>query len=80
VQNWALSIQREILGGTILDIGYVGNKSTNLILFADYNEARPNRPGENSSIQARRPNQAFGAITVTWPGGFANYHALERTT
>jgi len=77
VQNWALSIQREILGGTIVDIGYVGNKSTNLIVFADYNEARPNRPGENSSIQARRPNQAFGAITVTWPGGFANYHALQ---
>jgi hypothetical protein len=80
VQNWALSIQREILGGTILDIGYVGNKSTNLILFADYNEARPNRPGENSSIQARSPNQAFGAITVTWPGGFAHYHALDRMT
>jgi TonB dependent receptor len=77
VQNWALSIQREILGGTILDLGYIGNKSTNLILFADYNQARPNRPGENLSVQARRPNQAFGPITVTWPGGFANYHAFQ---
>ena len=60
-----------------VDVGYVGNKSTNLIVFADYNEALPKPPGENLSIQARRPNQAFGAITVTWPGAFANYHAFQ---
>ncbi|HEY3132433.1 MAG TPA: TonB-dependent receptor [Acidobacteriota bacterium] len=77
VQSWSLSIQRQIFTDTILDVGYVGNKSTKLIIFADYNEARPNRPGENLSIQARRPNQSFGAITVTWPGAFANYHALQ---
>ncbi len=77
VQNWSLSIQREIFRDTILDIGYVGNKSTHLIVFADYNEARPNRPGETLSLQARRPNQAFGAITVTWPGAWGNYHGLQ---
>jgi hypothetical protein len=77
VQTWSFSLQREILPSTIVDIGYVGNKSAKLILFADFNEARPNRPGENASIQARRPNPAFSAITVTWPGGFANYHALQ---
>jgi hypothetical protein len=77
VQSWSLSVQREVLRNTVLDVAYVGNKSTSLIIFADYNEARPNRPGENLSIQARRPNQAFGAITVTHPGAFANYHALQ---
>jgi hypothetical protein len=77
VQTWSLSVQREIVRHTILDLGYVGSKSTHLILFADYNEARPNRPGENAPVQARRPNQAFGAITVTFPGAFANYHALQ---
>ncbi len=77
IQNWSLSIQREIFRNTILDVGYVGNKSTNLIVFADYNEALPQPPGGNLSIQARRPNQAFGAITVTWPGAFANYHAFQ---
>ncbi len=77
VQTWSFSIQREVFSGTIVDIGYVGNKSTHLILFADFNEARPNRPGENASIQARRPNQSFGAITVTFPGASANYHALQ---
>ncbi|MFN7921135.1 MAG: carboxypeptidase regulatory-like domain-containing protein [Bryobacteraceae bacterium] len=77
VQTWSLSVQREILPNTILDLGYVGNKSTKLIVFGDYNEARPNRVGESASIQARRPDQSWSAITVTWPGAFANYHALQ---
>ena len=77
VQNWSFSIQRELPGRLVADIGYVGNRSNNLIVFADFNEARPNRLGENASIQARRPNQAFSAITVTWPHATANYNALQ---
>ncbi len=77
VQTWSFSVQREVMKNTIVDIGYVGNKSSHLILFADFNQARPNRVGENASIQARRPDQAFSAITVTSPQGFANYHALQ---
>lgn len=77
VQNWSFSIQRELPWGFVSDLGYVGSKSSNLIIFADFNEARPQRPGENLSIQARRPNQAFSAITVTWPEAESNYHALQ---
>jgi hypothetical protein len=77
VQNWSFSVQREIMRNTVVDIGYVGNTSNHLVVFADYNEARPNRPGENASIQARRPNPAFSAITVTFPAARANYHALQ---
>jgi hypothetical protein len=77
VQNWSLSIQRELPYGFVADVGYVGNKGTHLVVFADYNEARTNRPGENLSVQARRPNQAFSAITVTFPHARSNYHALQ---
>ena len=77
VQSWSFSLQREIGRNTVLDVGYVGNNSTHLILFADYNEARPNRPGENLPIQARRPNPAFSAITVTFPSARSNYHGLQ---
>jgi hypothetical protein len=77
VQNWSFSIQRELPYGFLADVGYVGNNGTHLIVFADYNEARPNRPGENLSVQARRPNQAFSAITVTFPHARSNYHALQ---
>ncbi len=77
VQNWSFSIQREMVKNLIFDIGYVGSKSAHLILFGDFNQARPNRPGENIAIQARRPNQNFGAITVTFPSASANYHAFQ---
>jgi hypothetical protein len=77
VQNWFFSIQREILPNTVFDIAYVGNRSNKLILFADYNQARPQNPGENASIQARRPIQQFGGITITCPCGWANYHSLQ---
>ena len=77
MQSWAFSIQREIFQNTVVDIGYVGNKSTNLILFADFNQARPNNPGENLPLQARRPNPNFAAITVTFPAANATYHALQ---
>jgi hypothetical protein len=80
VQNWVLSVQREVLKNTVVDVAYVGNKSTNLITIADYNQARPLAPGENlttSPLLSRRPYPAFGPITVTWPHAFANYHALQ---
>jgi len=77
VQNWFFSIQREILPNTVFDIAYVGNRSNKLILFADYNQARPNNPGENASLAARRPIQGFGGITLSCPCGWANYHALQ---
>jgi hypothetical protein len=84
VQNWSFSIQREIFRNTIFDIGYVGSKSTKLILFADFNQARPLTADEarlpaaqQPSLQARRPIQEFSAITITAPDGFANYHALQ---
>ena len=83
-QNWSFSIQREILPNTVVDIGYVGSKSTKLIIFADFNQARTLTPEEallptarQPSIQARRPNPAFSAITITTPDAFANYHALQ---
>lgn len=80
VQNWVFSIQREVLRNTVLDVAYVGNKTTNLITIADYNQARPLRAGEtlaSSPLLARRPYQGFGPITVTWPHAFANYNALQ---
>jgi hypothetical protein len=80
VQNWVFSVQREIFKDTVLDVGYVGNKTTNLITIADYNQARPLAPGETlatSPLLSRRPFQAFGPITVTWPHAFANYNGLH---
>jgi hypothetical protein len=77
VQNWSLSVQRELPFHFLADVGYVGATGTHLVVFADFNEARPNRVGENLPVQARRPNPAFSAITVTFPHARSNYHGLQ---
>ena len=77
VQSWYISVQRELWRNTIVDVAYVGNRSNGLLLFANYNQARPNEPGETLSLQARRPIQEFGDITYSWNGGFSRYHAAQ---
>lgn len=79
VQNWQLSIQREIAPNTIIDLAYIGNHAVKLILLADYNQARPPLPGENvgATLQARRPIEGFGSISAGLPAGFSNYHSLQ---
>lgn len=77
VQNWFFSIQREVLPNTVFDIAYVGNRSNKLILFADYNQARPQNPGGDTPLQQRRPISQFAGITITCPCGWANYNALQ---
>ena len=78
VQNWFFSIQREILPNTVFDIAYVGNRSNKLVIFADYNQARPqDTPTGAIPLGDRRPIPQFGGITITCPCGWANYHALQ---
>lgn len=77
IQTWLLSIQQEIMDGTILEIAYTGNQGERLPIVSDYNQALPNQAGQNLGIQARRPNQAFGAITWFNPAGSSKYHGLS---
>ncbi len=57
VRSWHASIQREIMPNLLVDVGYVGNKSVDIMILGDYNQARPNGPTENASLQSRRPIQ-----------------------
>ncbi len=78
VQTWFLSVQRELVKDTVLDVAYVGNHSVALPVIGDYNQAFPQpTPASTLSLQARRPGQAFGAITWYDPAGFSNYNALQ---
>jgi hypothetical protein len=77
VQSWHVSLQRELLGNLLVDVGYVGNKSRDILILGDFNQARPNAPGENLSLQARRPIQGFQEIQAAFAGGKGDYHALQ---
>jgi hypothetical protein len=77
IQNWQLSVQRELGSNMVLDVAYVGNHAVKLILLADLNQARPNNPGENLALDARRPIPGFRSISAVLPAAFSNYHALQ---
>jgi hypothetical protein len=77
VQSWHLTTQWEVLPNLLIDLGYIGNKSTKLVILGDYNQARPNNVGESLSLQARRPLQNFSVIQEAFPGGMGNYHAMQ---
>jgi hypothetical protein len=77
VRSWHASVQRELLPRLLLDVAYVGNQSRSIMILGDYNQARPNGPTENATLQARRPIQGFQEIQIAWGGGEGDYHALQ---
>jgi hypothetical protein len=80
VQNWLLSIQRQITPNTVIEVAYNGNHSTRLPIIADYNQAVPNLPGQALGEQARVPDPEFGAITWVDPAGNNNFNGLSVRT
>jgi len=77
VQSYYISVQREIAANMTLDVAYVGNKSSGLLLFANYNEALPNNAAGTIALADRRPIPEFGDITYAFNGGKSKYDALQ---
>jgi hypothetical protein len=77
VQAWHVTLQRELWHKVVVDVAYVGNRSRDLVILGDFNQARPNAPGENTPLQARRPIQGYQFIQAAFDGGRADYQALQ---
>jgi hypothetical protein len=77
VQSWHVSIQRELPRRLLVDVGYVGNRSRDIMILGDFNQARPNAADENLALQARRPIQGLQEIQIAFGGGRGDYHALQ---
>jgi hypothetical protein len=80
VMSWFLSVQREVARGTIIDVAYVGNRANRNLLFANFNQALPNLPGQSLGLAQRqntRPFPKFGDITYAFNGGFSDYNSLQ---
>ena len=77
VMSWHFTIQRELANDLILDLAYVGNRSVKVVILGDYNQARPQNPGENVALNTRRPIPGFAAVEISWGGGFTAYNALQ---
>lgn len=77
VQSWFASVQRELAPNLIVDLAYVGNRADDLLLFANFNQARPNNSAGTIPLQARRPIPEFADITYSFNGGRSRYHAFQ---
>ncbi|MBY0504214.1 MAG: carboxypeptidase regulatory-like domain-containing protein [Bryobacteraceae bacterium] len=77
VQSYHFTVQRELANNLVLDVAYVGNRSTGLMILGDFNQARPNAVGENTVLINRRPITGYDYIQISYGGGFANYNSLQ---
>jgi hypothetical protein len=90
-QQWSFSIQRQLTNSTILDVSYVGSKSTHLLGIVDLNQVYPGLAFSSGIIPAGtvvtssttpklnviRPYPGYSAINMITPWFNANYNALQ---
>jgi Carboxypeptidase regulatory-like domain len=74
-----VSIQREIVRNLVVSAAYVGTISKNLPFGRDVNYPVLTATATTGNVQARRPNSAFGAVTVLDSDQDASYHSLQLT-
>jgi len=77
IQNWFLSVQRELPQNTVFELAYNGNHSLRLPILGDYNQAAPNQPGQSLGVSARLPIPTYGPITWLDPAGDNHYNGLS---
>jgi len=79
--DYNLSVQREILPSTVLEVGYVGTKGTHLLGDVDFNQptlgSRLASPGVDAN--AIRPYAGYGVITNRIPVFTSNYNSLQAS-
>jgi hypothetical protein len=71
IQNWFVSVQRQLTKDTVLEAAYNGSHSLRLPIIADYNQAVPTANG----LQV--PIPSFGPITWADPAGDNDYEGLS---
>lgn len=88
-QDWNLSIQREILPNTLLEVAYVGGKGTHLLGTDDLNQPtlqahlandiqnNPTWTGYGPEVSLIRPYVGWGSITSIVSSFDSNYNSLQ---
>lgn len=79
LQQWTLSIQHTMPWRIFTEIAYIGSKGTHLSKRVDANLARLQKPGENLSVDARRPLPQYSFILSDQAIANSWYHGLQLT-
>ncbi|MHB8754398.1 MAG: carboxypeptidase-like regulatory domain-containing protein [Candidatus Acidiferrales bacterium] len=81
IDQWSVSIQREIVPNTRLEVAYVGNRANHLLGIYDLNQVPLNvrEAPANATVQtnAIRPYLGYGAISTIAPSFRSNYNSLQ---
>jgi hypothetical protein len=75
VQQWNLTVQYSIARDWLFEVGYVGNRGTQLTRF--WNPNQPYVAGPSATLAARRPYPTFADIEFMDSGGSSLYNALQ---
>jgi len=80
-QSWNLNVQQELSLKFVLQVGYVGNKSTHQLQLLDINQPTPGINTDTNTSQSRRPFNTLypdlRQINTITSVGWANYHSLQ---
>ena len=81
VQAFHLTVQRELVKNTTLEVSYVGNHGVRIPVLTDFNQAATEPVSCNAGIgcltqQQRRPIPTFTNILTVFPKGFLTYNSL----
>jgi hypothetical protein len=79
-QTWNLNLQQELSSKFVLQVAYVGNRSTHQLQLLDINQPTP---GDPATAQQRRPFNALfpdlRQINTISSVGWASYHSLQTS-
>jgi outer membrane receptor protein involved in Fe transport len=86
MQQWTLSVQRELARNTTLEINYIGNKGTHLLSRDNINQAVPmtdpafctaNPTEGDCPLSVRRPYPNFATYIDSRWDAYSNYNAMN---
>ncbi len=73
IQQWTLSVQRELPGAWLLDLAYVGTRGLHLVRETDPNQPQPDPVTQT----APRRYSNFSGFSYTESSGSSIYHGLQ---
>jgi hypothetical protein len=80
-QSWNLNVQQQLSRSVVLQVGYVGNKSTHQLQSLDINQPTPGINTATNTSQSRRPFNSIypdlRQINTISPVGWATYNSLQ---
>ncbi len=76
VQQWSLSVERDLGLGTVLSVAYVGNHAVHLDQTININQPRPGAAATKNTNTVR-PYLGYGNINFDERSASANYNSLQ---